>query len=327
MAGRDDMRRLILLVVVLLVAVCAVAYGAASAVVYDDLTKVTGDCPASMAANTPEEFDTPDHPTFDATPYLMPAPDTVAFPSRDPAITISGWFISAPDKSAPAVVIVHGHGSCKRAASVLVPAGMLHRDGFAVLLIDLRDHGDSTYEDGRYAGGTEEYRDVLGGWDWLQSAKGYATSQIGLLGVSLGAATALIATGEEPRVAAVWEDSSYADIEVAIRAELARNGYPTFLEPGGLMMARLLSGDELASRSPLDAVHKLHGRPIFITHGDADQRLSVAYGHQLEAAVASDGGAVESWFVPGAGHIDAMFLHPEEYGARLVAFFRQTLRH
>ena len=83
----------------------------------------------------------------------------------------------------------------------------------------------------------------------------------------------LIATGEEPRVGAVWADSSYGDLDQAIQAELTRNGYPTFVRYGGYAMAWLRSGDDLLSLSPLGAVAKLDGRPIFITHGTADTRL------------------------------------------------------
>jgi fermentation-respiration switch protein FrsA (DUF1100 family) len=202
---------------------------------------------------------------------------------------------------------------------------MLHRNGFSVLLIDLRDHGDSTREDGRFAGGTDEYRDVLGAWDWLRGEQGLPASSIGLLGISLGAATVLLAAGQEPEVAAVWEDSSYADLGAAIDAELTREGYPTLLAPGGVLMARVISGDDLVSYSPLDAVAMLDGRPLFITHGTNDSRLSVAYGHRLEEAVRAEGGIVESWYVEGAEHTEAMLNDPAGYEARLVGFFGPTL--
>jgi dipeptidyl aminopeptidase/acylaminoacyl peptidase len=251
----------------------------------------------------------------------MPRPEDVRFPSRDPAITISGWWIPSADPAAPAVVVVHGHTSCKRDDDVLLPAGMLYRSGFSVLLMDLRDHGDSTDEDLRYAGGTEEYRDVLGAWDWLQSARSIPAQRIGLLGISLGAATALIASGDEARVAATWADSSYADIGVAIRAELARNGYPGFLEVGGVAMARLLSGDDLRSRSPLVAVGRMSGRRLFITHGTDDRRLSVDYAHTLIDAADAAGVDVDSWIVSGAEHTQAMWRQPETYEGRLADFF------
>ena len=225
----------------------------------------------------------------------------------------------------PTVILVHGLGGCRRSPSILLAAGMLHRNGFNTLLIDLRDQGDLQIEDGRYSAGTKEYRDVLGGWDWLVSDQGIAPEQIGLFGTSLGAATALIAMGEEPRVAATWEDSSYADLTVGARAELARNGYPTFLADSAVWIGKLISGDDLGSLSPLGAIAKLNGRPIYITHGADDTRLSVQYAYDLADAIRAQGGSVEPWIVPGADHVRAIFLQPQEYERRLAAFFQTYL--
>ncbi len=166
---------------------------------------------------------------------------------------------------------------------------------------------------------------MLGAWDWLVSEQGIAPEQIGLFGTSLGAATALIAMGEEPRVAATWEDSSYADLHVAAQAELARNGYPTFLADSAVWIGKLISGDDLGSLSPLGAIAKLNGRPVYITHGAADTRLSVQYAYDLADAIRAQGGTVDPWIVPGADHIRAMFLQPQEYERRLVAFFQSYL--
>ena len=320
-------RRVLLLAI--LVAVPLVAYGAGSAVVWDKLTAVPTQCGGRWTENTPQAFEAPEDYELDTTPWLMPAPEEVRIPSRDPGIEVVGWWIPAETAEsgtpAPTVIVVHGFTACRHDHAVLLPAGMLHKAGFSVLLIDLRDHGDSTREDGRFAGGTDEYRDVLGAFDWVRTEQGVAPASIGLVGVSLGAATVLLATGQEPEVAAVWEDSSYADLPSAIDAELERNGYPTQLAFGGVLAARLISGDDLTSYSPLDAVGMLNGRPLFITHGTADSRLSVDYGHRLEAAVRADGGSVESWYIDGAGHTESMLTDTEEYERRLVAFFEAAL--
>jgi fermentation-respiration switch protein FrsA (DUF1100 family) len=166
---------------------------------------------------------------------------------------------------------------------------------------------------------------VLGAWDWLIAEKGIPAERIGLFGVSLGAATVMIATGEEARVAATWEDSGFADINVAITAELARNGYPTFLASSATLISQVVAGDNLTALSPLGAMSKLNGRPLFITHGDADTRLSVQYAYDLAEAVRASGGQVEPWIVEGSGHVEAMFDHPDEYETRLVAFFSEWL--
>ena len=138
--------------------------------------------------------------------------------------------------------------------------------------------------------------------------------------------TVLVAMGEEPRVAATWEDSSFADIQVALDAELGRFGVPEFFEPAGVLMGKLLSGDDIASRSPLAAIAKLDGRPIFITHGDQDKRLSVQYAIDLANAVRASGGTVDPWIVPGSDHIMAMYDHTADYEQKLLAFFEQQLK-
>jgi dipeptidyl aminopeptidase/acylaminoacyl peptidase len=322
------MRRRLAIVAGVVVLILVSAYGVAAALVYNNVSSVEPHCAghaAGVAANTPQHFTAVERPSFDAAPYQMSPPEDVTFPSRDANITISGWFVAADEPDAPAVVVVHGRNGCKRVESVLLPAGMLHRNGFSVLLIDLRDHGDSTVEDGRYAGGTEEYRDVLGAWDWLRVTKHIDASRIGLLGVSLGAASVLIAFGEEHGVAATWEDSSYADVEEAIRHELVNRHYPDFLEYGGVRMATLMSGDDLLAHTPIAEMHQLHGRPLFITHGDADETIDVGQAAKLEAAIRADGGDVESWIIHGAKHVEAMFLQTAEYERRLVAFFGRTI--
>jgi dipeptidyl aminopeptidase/acylaminoacyl peptidase len=316
-------RRGILIIVIVVVVLLVVGYSVAGAVIYNTLSDVSRMCAARESSNTPSAFTVED---IDTTTLAMENYEDVSFPSRDPNITISAWYVPAEDEAnAPAVILVHGLRGCKYGAEVLLPAGMLHRAGFNVLLMDMRDHGDSTIEDRRYAGGTEEYRDVLGAWDWLMAEKGIPAERIGLFGVSLGAATVMIATGEEPRVAAVWEDSGFADINVAIVAELSRNGYPTFLASSASLMSQVISGDNITAFSPLNAMAKLNGRPIYITHGDADTRLSVQYASDLAEAVRTAGGQVEPWIIAGSGHVQGMFNETEEYERRLSAFFSEAL--
>ena len=310
------------IVVLAVLALAALAYVGASLVVYDKLSLTSAEC-GQTNQNTPASFTTDG---VDTGPNLMPAYEPVTLPSRDPGIDLSAWYIAGDRGPAgPAVVLVHGHDACKREGRMLLAAGMLHRYGIGVLLIDLRNHGNSTVVNGRFAGGTREYKDALAGWDWLVDVRGYAPNHVGLFGMSLGAATALIATGEEPRVAAVWEDSSYADVDVAVQAELSRNGYPTFLRYGGYLMALIRSGDDLLSLSPIGAVAKLDGRPIFITHGSADSRLSPTYAGDLAAAVRAHDGTVDPWIVDGAEHTQAIELQPAEYERRLDAFFESAL--
>src|SRR5450759_2191427 len=149
-----------------------------SATLYDRLTLVAPDCGGGYSGATPASF----RAWVDSTPYLMPDYQDVRFPSRDPAITIDAWWIPGPTADAPAVVLAHGLHECTRATTVLFPSVALLRQGYAVLVIDLRNEGSSKIDNGRETGGTGEARDMLGAWDWLRDAKGLAAGRIGLFG-------------------------------------------------------------------------------------------------------------------------------------------------
>ena len=210
--------------------------------------------------------------------YAMPAPQDVEFRSRDPHIpnlVLRAWYIPGRTPAGPTVILVHGVKSCRRDPNVLMPAGMLHKAGFGVLLMDQRDHGDSDDEDLRFAAGTEEYLDVLGAWDWLRRA-----GRAG--GEDRDPRDVVRCRDDRHRRRrgaarpAVWEDSSFADMGEAIRDYLTHEGYPTFLAPGGLFMAKVIAGDDLTSKGPLLEIPNYAGRPLAIVHGDADTLLEPA---------------------------------------------------
>jgi dipeptidyl aminopeptidase/acylaminoacyl peptidase len=325
--------RRVLAVAVTIAVVALVAYGAVTYVVYDRISAVAPHCTGRFAGYSPASFGTEGiasaftGDSFATEPYAMPDYVDVGFPSRDPRqppLTIRGWWIPAARPDAPAVIVVHGYGSCRHDPVTLLPAGMLHRNGFGVLMIDLRDQGDSDIEDGRFAGGTEEYRDVLGAWDWLVG-RGIPPEGIGVLGESLGASTSLIAMAEEPRIRATWEDSGYADLEVMLVEELARQGYPGWLIPGGLLWAKVVSGDDLTSKDPLEAVERIGPRALAIVHGEADARVAIHHPLELAAAHARHVPGFAPWIVPRATHVQASFAAPANYERRLVDFFRLSL--
>lgn len=298
-------------------------YVAACAWLYDRLTQIPPDSPIFSSPNTPATFTTP---PLDTGPYLMPEYLRVDFPDRTGSVGIGAWWVPVAGRpDAPAIVTVHGYTSCRRDERVLLAAGMLHRHGFAVLDIDLRNHGESGRPNGRHSGGVRESADVLGAWDWLIAERRLPAARIGLFGISLGAASVLIAAGDEPGVAAVWADSSYGDLDDATREELLRYRLPSFLVPGGLLAGRLLDGAGLRDKSPLLAMGRLAGRSVFVTHGTTDTRLGVHFAEQLIRAAASAGVRSESWIVEGSGHADAIVDHPAEYERRLVDFFVRTI--
>jgi len=51
----------------------------------------------------------------------------------------------------------------------------------------------------------------------------------------------------------------------------------------------------------------------------------VAYGYRLQEAARAERGVVDSWFVEGAEHTEAMLTDPAGYEERLVGFFGPIL--
>jgi len=317
--------KLVILMLIGMIALVAVGFGAA-VVTYDRMSRVAADCDERFGDNSPASWSvrgiSSAVPAFDGTSLFVADYRQVRIASRDPGIELRAWWLPSRDGvGAPSVIVVHGFGTCVRDPVVLAPAGMLHHLGYGVLMLDLRDHGASTIEDGRCAGGTEEYRDVLGAVDWL-IAHGAEPGRIGVLGTSMGAATAIIAAGQDKRIAAVWEDSGYADIETRIAEGLEQQGYPRLLAPVAVLVARIVSGDDLASHAVLGELANLTGRHLFIVHGTLDGLIDVSHAEILARAARSAGVLTDRWIVAEAGHVDAMLLYPEEYERRLGGFFR-----
>ncbi len=307
----------------------AAGYAAAGVVVYQQLSNTIPHCQVykdkAWLENTPAEFTASSVTDANLSSYEMPVYETIRFSSREDNIALNGWYIPAGQPDAATVILVPGLNDCKLSPYLLLPAGMLHRAGFNAFIIELRNFGDSQIVDGRFAAGTVEYRDVLGAWDWLQQEKGVPPESIGVWGMSLGAATSLMAMGKEPGIVAVWEDSSFSDMQTALEAELTRKGFPTFLASAGILMGRVMTGNDVTAYSPLQAIGTLNGRDLFITHGSGDTRLSVQYAYDLSAAAQAQGWSGKAWVAEGSEHVRAMFDYQTDYEARLVVFFTSSL--
>ena len=319
------MRTKALISLLALTVVLAAAYLGVGYVLYNQLSNIRDGC--QNRQNRPDNFADRGgswRDDFDYSAYFMPDYEMVTFSSREDGIEVAGWYVEAAPES-PAVILVHGLGSCKYSHTVLTPAGMLHNAGFNVLMIDVRDAGDSTFEDGRSAVGNEEYQDALGAWDWLVAEKGIAPERIGLLGESLGAATSLIAFSQEPQLAAVFVDSPFDNLPQIIREELARNHYPTFLMPGGIVVARLVAGDDVLAHDPNEAIQRANGRPLFVVHGTGDMRINVRHSYQLQEQAEAIGANATFWFPEGVEHVRTAEAHTAEYEDRLVTFFQEAL--
>lgn len=166
--------------------------------------------------------------------------EDVTFETSD-GITLSGWLV----KGGKDKVIVQSHFGiqCSRSGytplgkglvklwktdiSFLTQAEYLARAGYSVLMYDFRNHGNSgTGISGWVTGGQEEYKDVLAAVGFITNHPDYSESEIGLLGICMGAVSTAYAYGIEHGL------QEYTNIKALIAVQPI--GFAEFLHATGV---------------------------------------------------------------------------------------------
>ena len=267
---------------------------------------------------------------------------SVTFPSRDDNISLKGWFIPGvlPDGRMTVdrtIVAVHGLRTNRESPGdhLLELTGALARNGFGVLSFDMRGMGESP--PAPLSMGNLEQRDVLGAVDFLQTGRAPFPELgrpriIGGLGISLGAATLLLAAAREPAIRAVVSDSAFADAAPLLEREIPKHSVavvgriPGVFAPSALAMARVLYGVDLFGARPVDTIAGIAPRPLLLIHGAADDYVPISHFQQLDAAATLPATAhVTTWIVPNTHHAQAFKNTGPVYVARVVAFFDAAL--
>jgi uncharacterized protein len=228
-----------------------------------------------------------------------------------------GWLAESP-LSRAAIIVLHGHGGNRHTslafAKLVYPA-------FSVFLPDLRGHGESS---GRHTSvGYLERLDVVGAARFLRS-RGFGP--IGVLGVSMGAATAILAAAESELIEAVVADSSFATLRSAVREGARLRGYPDFISTPLAYLSCQTAAWRLRfpmqASDPLRVVGSIAPRPLLIIHGQEDRLILVSNAELLYAAAQEP---KELWTLPEVGHARALETVPEVYQQRVAGFFRRWL--
>ncbi|MEK7499143.1 MAG: alpha/beta fold hydrolase, partial [Patescibacteria group bacterium] len=255
----------------------------------------------------------------DETPANYDVPfKAVSFSPRGENFNLDGWYIAKPQNKAT-LIFIHGIGGTRSSLQRVHLAADLFRQGFNVLMFDLRAHGTSEGE--IVSGGYFEQSDVLGAFDYVRQ-QGEAAQCTGLLGASMGAATTLLAATKEPAIAAVVADSSYADIDDLIVGEAARTSplprwsIPIFI-PGMKFVAWLGYRINLSSLKPEDAIGRL-SYPLLLIHGASDERIPVSQSERLLSHAPENS---ELWIVLNAEHANGFAHQSKEYTYKVAAYF------
>ena len=240
---------------------------------------------------------------------------SVQFPSASGA-TIHGWFIPGR-KGAGAIILLHGVRANR--LSMLDRARFLSRAGYSVLLFDFQAHGESTGEHITF--GYLESRDALAGTSFLRSNA--PDERVGLIGVSMGGAAALLAS-PPLEVNAMVLEAVYPSIEQAIsnRLTMRLGGWSGCLTPLLSWQLKPRLGIDADVLRPIDKVGKVSVPKLFIV-GAEDQHTTLEESRRMFDAASEP---KELWVVNGARHVDLYPLARREYEQRVLGFFEEHLK-
>lgn len=247
------------------------------------------------------------------------ATEEVCFTSTD-GVSLAGWFIPAPEAHGPTIVLLPGYNQGR--AGLLPHAGYLHDAGCHVLIVDFRGTGRSG--GAAFTFGMKEARDVQGAVSYLLSRPDVDPAQIGLLGLSYGAAIGLLAMAEDRRIRAMAAESAFASLTGMIQLNFRRySRLPRF--PFAYLIVFVMEhrlGGSVAAVNPRQAVAAIGGRPLLFIDDMLDRLIPPGSAQRLYDAAL---GPRELWVVPDAGHAGGMWVQPREYAQRVRRFFAAHL--
>lgn len=243
--------------------------------------------------------------------------ESVSLTSAD-GTRLAAWFI--PGARPQPILVIHGYTATKN--EMLHHAAFLNADGFPVLLLDLRCCGESEGKAVTFGG--REREDVLAALAHLRDRPDVDGEHIGILGLSLGGALALMAATECPAVRAVVAESSFRDARAAIRRNFQRMTRLPYFPVASLTiwLVERRWGIRAAKIAPELAIGDLKDCAVLLIHAENDEVVSVQDAHALFSAAREP---KELWLVPDAVHAMAFRAEREGYATRVTEFFARWL--
>lgn len=245
----------------------------------------------------------------------------VRVPSED-GTELAGTYIETVKGGKKAVILLHG---LYQNRSMCIPyISMYQQMGYNVLLVDLRGHGESGGE--RTDWGIHDVDDMNAWVDFLRSKN--PSMEIGLHGISLGAAMALIYSGsDEGRQMKFYvSDSSYGNL-----MELGKDKVLTYTGDDRLVLGMeiinpflqaamfLHTGKLLSDIDPADRVEKMTS-PVLFLHGGSDRLIPSFVAEELLGNSSST--KKELYIFQGASHTMEMAANGEAYRENVQRFVR-----
>ncbi|BCA85847.1 alpha/beta hydrolase [Enterococcus saigonensis] len=233
-------------------------------------------------------------------------------------LKLRGIYLPADRDNNKTAIIAHGYMG--DAESMYQFADMYHRLGYNVLVPDARGHGKSQ---GDYIGfGWPERKDYL---KWINTVltKSSSKETIILHGVSMGAATVMMTSGEKlpSNVKAIIEDCGYSSIQDELIYQYHQLfDLPTFpIIPVTNLVTRLRAGFFFTEGDVTKQLAK-NETPMLFIHGSADNFVPF---NMLDKVYNATNGPKEKWVVEGAAHAQSFNKDSKRYQEKIKSFLSQ----
>jgi fermentation-respiration switch protein FrsA (DUF1100 family) len=232
---------------------------------------------------------------------------------------LNGWFI--PGASPDTVIVVHGYKD--QPGAMLGVADVLHKHGYASLVVGLRGHDINDGETISF--GLYEVRDLAAWYDYLHQRQDVDQAHIGLFGVSMGGSIGLRYASQNSAIRTVIVDSAFSSVSDTAATSIKHfTGLPPFpFAPAIVFWAERELGGSVSVLDATTWIKTISPRPVFLMQGGADTVVSATSGERLYAAA---GDPKEFWYEPTVGHAQFLKMMPEEFERRVSGFLDRYLR-
>lgn len=232
-------------------------------------------------------------------------------------LNLHAYIVNQNNNTDKWAIVVHGYaGNGKLMSS---KAKYFYDMGYNVLIPDLRGHGKS---EGEYIGmGLKDRLDII---SWINFIiENNSNSKIVLHGTSMGAATVLMASGENlpSNVKAIISDCAYTSVwdQFNYEIETYLNLPTSYIINVTNMITKLKAGYSFKEASAINAIKK-STVPILYIHGDMDKFVPYSMMDELYNATKSP---KKKLTIEGAEHGNSHLIAPYIYWFTINDFIEQ----
>lgn len=263
-------------------------------------------------------------PTIMAVGVILPDTDNTGEPPEDftnitltarDDVQLAAWY--AEPENGAVIILLHGAGNERE--DVREHAIMLHENGFGVLAMNLRGHGDSEGRINRL--GWDGSMDVGAAVDYLSGRDNI--DFIGALGLSMGGEILLGAASQYPIIRAIAADgATFRAVDDYVSLPSNRALYRNMVTGIFTFMVSVFTGDGQPAPTLLNSIKATDTTFfLFIAAGNVGEEID--YNEMFHNAVVDRS---ELWIIPNVRHTQGFAQNRTEYERRLINFFTTAMR-